>query len=299
MSGSGPPAALTHPARRAGSTLSGTAGEGADPRITVRGEAGEGASTGEQLVLDLDGYEGPIDLLLSLAREQKVDLAKISILALADQYLAFIDRQRQLRLEIAADFLVMAAWLAYLKSRLLLPQPPDGDEPDMAEFAAVLEHRLKLLEAMQTAGRRLMARSRLGDEFFLRGMPDGLAAVAVPVWRLGLHELLRAYGEGCRRSNAAVLAIEPSVFHSMDDALRRLRRFLGRVPDWRELTRFLPVEPGGEQIRRSALAATFAAALELARDGRVELRQDHAFDPIWLRSAALAAGRGGGEGVPR
>jgi segregation and condensation protein A len=248
-------------------------------------------------VLDLDGYEGPIDLLLTLAREQKVDLSKISILALADQYLAFIDRQRQLRLEIAADYLVMAAWLAYLKSRLLLPQPPAGDEPEAAEVAAALEHRLKLLEAMQTAGRRLMARPLLGRDFFVRGAPEGLATVAVPVWRLGLYELLRAYGDGHRRSTAAVLAIEPSAFHSMDEALRRLARFLGRVPDWRELTRFLPDERGGEQIRRSALAATLAAALELARDGRVELRQDRAFGPIWLRSPPSEAARPGGEGA--
>src|SRR5882724_3590760 len=155
----------------------------------ARGEGwGEGSSRSEQLVLDLDGYEGPIDLLLALAREQKVDLGRISILALADQYLAFIARQRLLRLEIAADYLVMAAWLAYLKSRLLLPQPPEDDEPGAAELAAVLEHRLKLLEAMQTAGIRLMARPRLGYDVFLRGMPEGLAIVPVPVYELALYE---------------------------------------------------------------------------------------------------------------
>ncbi len=287
--------ALTHSASRAGSPLSRIAGEGPE-----RSEGGEGrGARAEQLVLDLDGYEGPIDVLLSLAREQKVDLAKISILALADQFLAFIDRQRQAHLEIAADYLVMAAWLAYLKSRLLLPQPADDDEPDMAEFAAALGHRLKLLEAMQTAGRRLMARPRLGVDVFFRGDPEGLATVAVPVWRLGFYELLRAYGEVRRRSTAAVFTIEPSVFHSMDDALQRLSRFLGRVPQWRELSRFLPQQPGGKQIRRSALAATFAAVLELARDGRIELRQDRAFGPIWLRSAGIAAVLGGGEGVPR
>ncbi len=271
------------------------------PSPRVRGEGGreERCAPAEQLVLDLGGYEGPIDLLLSLAREQKVDLAKISILALADQYLAFIYRQQKLRLEIAADYLVMAAWLAYLKSRLLLPQPSQEDEPDAAEIAAALGHRLKLLEAMQTAGRRLMARPRLGHDFFLRGAPEGLATIAVPVWRLDLYELLRAYGDGHRRWTAAVLTIAPSVFHSMDDALKRLTRFLGRVPDWRELTRFLPVEPGGEGLRRSALAATFAAALELARDGRVELRQDRAFGPIYLRSPPLAPEHRGAEEVRR
>jgi segregation and condensation protein A len=242
-------------------------------------------------VLELDGYEGPIDLLLTLAREQKLDLGKISILALADQYLAFIARQRSLRLEIAADYLVMAAWLAYLKSRLLLPQPPVDDEPSGAELAAELEHRLRLLEAMQTAGGRLMARTRTGQDVFLRGMPEGLAVIAVPVYELGLYELLRAYGEGRRRAEPAVLAIEPAVFHSMDEALKRLTGFLGRVPDWRELTSFLPEELRGEVFQRSALAATFAATLELVRSGRIELRQDRAFGPIYLRSPASATAR--------
>ena len=235
-------------------------------------------------MLDLDGYEGPIDLLLSLARDQKVDLAKISILALADQYLGFIAAQRQLKIEIAADYLVMAAWLAYLKSRLLLPQPHEEDEPEAEEVAAALGHRLQLLEAMQIAGRTLMARSRLGQDFFLRGAPEGLATVPVPVWRLELYELLRGYGDSRRRTTNAVLSVEPSAFYSMDDALQRFARFLGRVPDWRALVRFLPEEVRGDLMRRSALAATFAAVLELAREGRIELRQDRAFGPIWLRS---------------
>jgi segregation and condensation protein A len=241
----------------------------------------------QQLVLDLDGYEGPIDLLLALAREQKVDLAKISILALADQYLDFIARQRRLQLEIAADYLVMAAWLAYLKSRLLLPQPPQDDGPNAAELAAVLEHRLRLLEAMQTAGSRLMSRPRLGHDFFPRGMPEGLAVVAVPVYQLGLYDLLRAYGENRRRAAQSVLAIEPCAFHSVDEALQRLSQFLGHLPDWRELTSFLPEELRGELFLRSALAATFSATLELARRGRIELRQDRTFGPIYLRSPGV------------
>ena len=245
----------------------------------------------QQLVLELDGYEGPIDLLLALAREQKVDLGKISILALADQYLDFIARQRQLRLEIAADYLVMAAWLAYLKSRLLLPQPPQDDEPSGAELAAVLEHRLRLLEAMQTAGSRLMARPRLDHDVFARGMPEELAVIAVPVYELGLYELLKAYGENRRRAVEAVLAIEPSAFHSVDEAVERLSRFFGHVPDWRELTSFLPEELRGELFLRSALASTFAATLELARRGRIELRQDRTFGPIYLRSPASAGER--------
>jgi segregation and condensation protein A len=270
------------------SPLSRNAAEGPE-----RSKGGEG----DELVLNLEGYEGPIDLLLALAREQKVDLAKISILALADQYLAFIARQHSLRLEMAADYLVMAAWLAYLKSRLLLPQPPEDDEPSAAELAAELQRRLKLLEAMQTAGSRLMARPRVGHEVFLRGAPEGLAVVAVPYYELGLFELLRAYGEGRRRSAAAVLTIEPTAFYSMDDALQRLLRFLGRLPDWRELTQFLPEEARGEVSRRSALASTFAATLELARGGRIELRQDSAFGPVYLRSAAPGASRDAAAGA--
>ena len=243
----------------------------------------------DQLVLELDGYEGPIDLLLALAREQKVDLGKISILALADQYLDFIARQRRLRLEIAADYLVMAAWLAYLKSRLLLPQPPDDDEPSAIELAAVLEHRLRLLAAMQNAGGRLMGRPLLGRDVFPRGMPEGPVVVAVPVYELGLYELLRAYGENRRRAAETVLAIEPSAFHSVEVAVTRLSRFLGHLLDWRELTNFLPEELRGELFLRSALAATFAATLELARRGRIELRQDRTFGPIYLRSQTLAS----------
>ena len=243
----------------------------------------------EQLVLELDGYEGPIDLLLALAREQKVDLGKISILALADQYLAFIAKQRSLNLEIAADYLVMAAWLAYLKSRLLLPQAPQDDEPSGAELASQLEHSLRLLEAMQAAGARLMARPRTGQDVFLRGAPEGLVVIPIPVYELTLYELLRAYGEGRRRTEATVMAIGPSEFYSLDDALSRLGRFIGHVSNWRELASFLPRELRGETFRRSALAATFAATLELARRGRIELRQDRVFGPIYLRSPAPLA----------
>jgi segregation and condensation protein A len=242
----------------------------------------------QQLVLELDGYEGPIDLLLALAREQKVDLGRISILALTDQYLAFISNQRSLKLDIAADYLVMAAWLAYLKSRLLLPQPPQDDEPSGAELAAELEHRLRVLEAMQVGGTRLMARPRTGHDVFLRGMPEGIEVIPVPVYDIGLYALLRAYGELRHRSEAVALTIEPTLFHSMDEALARLARFLGRVPDWRELSAFLPEELRSDLFRRSAVAATFAATLELARSGRIELRQDRAFGPIYLRSLSPA-----------
>jgi segregation and condensation protein A len=259
--------------------------------LSARDHSHAGQGEEPALVLDLDGYEGPIDLLLALAREQKVDLAKLSILALADQYLAFIAAQHRLRLEIAADYLVMAAWLAYLKSRLLLPEPPLDDEgPSGAELAASLAHRLQLLAAMQRAGAALMACPQLGRDVFLRGMPEGLPRIDRPVYQLSLYELLAAYGEGHRRSHTRVLTIEPPVFHSLDDALRRLGQLIGQVREWRELAAFLPAELRGAVFRRSALASTFAATLELARTGRIELRQDRPFGPIYLRSPASRRG---------
>jgi segregation and condensation protein A len=237
-----------------------------------------------ELVVDLEGYEGPIDMLLTLAREQKVDLTKISILQLADQYLAYISAARRLRLEIAADYLVMAAWLAYLKSRLLLPEPAPEDEPTGAELAAALTHQLQRLAAMQQAGARLMARPLLGRDIFARGAPEGLPRVLKPVYEATLYDLLRAYGDQRQRKEQAVLHIEAPELFSMDDALQRLGRILGRVPDWRSLMSFLPPGLRGGIVERSAVAATFAASLELVRSGRLQLRQDSAFGPIYIRS---------------
>jgi segregation and condensation protein A len=243
------------------------------------------------LVLDLDGYEGPIDLLLALAREQKVDLARISILELADQYLAFVAEKRRLQLEVAADYLVMAAWLAYLKSRLLLPAPPEEPGPSAVELAEALAHRLRLLAAMQRAGTALMARPLLGRDVFARGAPEGVAAIDQPVFELSLYELLKAYGDSHRRQHGQVLTILPSAYQSLSDAMEHLARFVGQVPEWRELMAFLPAELRAGPLSRSALAATFAATLELAKAGRVELRQDRAFGPLYLRSGAGAGER--------
>lgn len=238
-----------------------------------------------ELVVDLEGYEGPIDMLLTLAREQKVDITKISILQLADQYLAFIAAARQLRLEIAADYLVMAAWLAYLKSRLLLPDPQPADEPSGAELAAALTHQLQRLEAMQQAGARLMARPQLGREVFARGAPEGLPKVLRPIYEATLYDLLKAYGEQRQRKEAiGVLHIAATELYSMDDALHRLERLVGRVPEWRTLASFLPPGLRGGVVGRSAIAATFAATLEMVRAGKVQLRQDSTFGPIYLRS---------------
>jgi len=264
--------------------------------LSAAGEFFEMPGRNRGLVLDLDGYEGPIDVLLALAREQKVDLARISILALADQYLAFIAERHRLRLEVAADYLVMAAWLAYLKSRLLLPAPPTEDDgPNGAELAEALAHRLQLLAAMQRAGTALMALPQEGREFFRRGAPEGLQERARPVYDLDLYALLKVYGDARRRPQGATLTIAPAEFHSLDEALRHLAQFIGQVPEWRELVGFLPAELRGAVFRRSALAATFAATLELARTGRVELRQERAFGPLYLRSAASRATAGGRE----
>ncbi|HEX4111353.1 MAG TPA: ScpA family protein [Stellaceae bacterium] len=252
--------------------------------MTFEEERVKAAPADDELVVDLEGYEGPIDVLLTLAREQKVDLTKISILALADQYLAFIAAARRLRLELAADYLVMAAWLAYLKSRLLLPVPPGPEEPSGEELAAALTHQLLRLEAMRERGVRLMALPRLDRDVFARGAPEGLPRKLLPRYEATLLDLLRAYGDQRRRKEGAVLHIVPAELYSMDDALDRLRRILGHMPEWRSLASFLPPGLANGLIGRSAIAATFAASLELARTGKLELRQDRAFGPILLRS---------------
>lgn len=238
-----------------------------------------------ELVVDLDGFEGPISLLLLLAREQKVDLTRISVLALADQYLAFITQAHRLELELAADYLVMAAWLAYLKSRLLLPDPPPDDEPSGEELAAALQFRLQRLEAMQKSAERLFDRSLLGRDVFARGAPEGLRVTTRPAYGASLHDLLQAYAEHSRRGTATVLHIRAPEYHSVDDALQRLSSLIGTVVDWRRLQAFLPPQLQNDALGRSALAATFAASLELAKAGRIELRQDRLFGPIFIRAA--------------
>jgi segregation and condensation protein A len=242
-----------------------------------------------EFVVDLDGFEGPIDVLLALAREQKVDLKQISILQLADQYLAFVAAARQANLELAADYLVMAAWLAYLKSRLLLPDQGGEEEPTGEQMAAALAFQLRRLEAMREVGTRLMARPRLGRQFFARGAPEPFAAIESTVIQVSLYDVLKSYADHRRRKAAAgVLHIEPFEIFTVEDALQRLRRMLGEVPDWAILWRFLPAGLAGDLIFRSAVASTFSASLELAREGRVRLRQDRPFGPIFMRAVAPA-----------
>ena len=236
-----------------------------------------------QLVLDLDGYEGPIDVLLTLARDQKVDLTRISILQLADQYLAFVAEARRIRLELAADYLVMAAWLAYLKSRLLLPEPPAGEEPSGQEMADALQWQLRRLEAMQEAGVRLMARPQLGKDIFSRGQPEGVVVVRRAVWDVKLYDLLSAYGHQVRPKDADTYQIEPMQFFSVEEAAERLGRMLGIAIDWQTLEAFLPAGLTDPTKRRSAMASTFVAGLQLAKDGQLELRQTERFGPIYLR----------------
>ena len=242
-----------------------------------------------RFVVDIDGFEGPIDVLLALARDQKVDLARISIVQLADQYLAFVTAARSASLELVADYLVMAAWLAYLKSRLLLPSAEGDDEPSAEEMAAALAMQLRRLEAMQESGARLMARGTLGEDFFARGAPEALSPARRNVIEVSLFELLKAYGDFRRRSQARVLYIEPAELHTVERALSRFRRLLGASTDWESLWRFLPDDLGAGIVAKSAIAATFAAGLELVREGRLSLRQDAAFGPIYLRAAPAPA----------
>ncbi len=242
------------------------------------------AAQDDSLVLDLDGFEGPIDVLLTLAREHKVDIAKISILALANQYLDFIARARDLRLEIAADYLVMAAWLAYLKSRLLLPSSGDDDEPTGAELAARLAFQLQRLEAMREAAGKLMQRAQLGQDFFARGEPDPIAVDTTTVFNATLYDLLSVYGTIRQRQQSSVLHIEPLTLYSMDDALARLNSLLGKTPDWTVLEKFLPGDTDDSLLMRSAIASTFAASLELTRQGKLQISQSGTFAPIYLRS---------------
>lgn len=241
------------------------------------------AVAAEQLVLVLDGFEGPLDMLLALGREQKVDLTRISILQLADQYLAFVAEARKVRLELAADYLVMAAWLAYLKSRLLIPEP-EGEEPSGEDMAEALAFQLRRLEAMKEAAAKLMARPRLGIDQFVRGAPEDIDIRRKSVFEVTLYDLLKAYGEHRRRQENSVLHIVPVHLYSMEDAVRRLSEMLGHVPDWATLESFLPGEAGGALLGRSSVAAHFAAMLELAKAGRVELRQDGAFAPLYVRA---------------
>jgi segregation and condensation protein A len=238
----------------------------------------------EALNLNLDGWEGPLDLLLTLARAQKVDLHQISILALVEQYLSYLESARKLRLEIAADYLVMAAWLAYLKSCLLLPKDPEQD-PSPEELALRLQLRLQRLDAMREAGARLMGRDRLGRDVFARGAPEGLRLVRKSAWQVTPFELFAAYGVVKARTAPAMHVIHDRRVMTLDDAIERVSRLIGAALDWTVLESFLPTSEDAAFLK-SALASSFVAALELARQGRVEIAQDQAFAPLMIRRPA-------------
>jgi len=246
------------------------------------------ANGAERLLIDIEGFEGPIDVLLSLARDQKVDLTRISILALAEQYLEFIAHARQLRMELAADYLVMAAWLAYLKSRLLLPAPPGDAEPSGAEMAAILAFQLQRLEAMKNAGATLFERPLLEQAFFKRGETEPFKFENRAAFEVTLYDILRAYARQHARQEGSTLHIAPTDLFSIEDALNRLKSLVGDLPDWTVLSNFLPGGLKDGLLVRSALASTFVATLELARNGRIEIQQSDPYAPVYIRSSRRA-----------
>ena len=238
----------------------------------------------EVLVVDVSGFEGPLDLLLTLSRTQKVDLMQISVLELADQYLAFVEEARALRIELAADYLVMAAWLAYLKSRLLLPPDPEAEGPSAEDMAAHLAFQLERLQAMREAAARLMGRDRLGQDRFQRGAPETVTRARQVAWQAGLIDLMRAYARLRTRDEFRPYAFDRRDVFTMEQALERVRGLIGFAGDWTELASFLPEGWHADPARRrSATAATFAATLELARQGALELQQSDTFAPITIR----------------
>jgi segregation and condensation protein A len=237
----------------------------------------------DELTLSLDGWEGPLDLLLELARGQKVDLAQISILELVEQYLTYLAEARALKLEIAADYLVMAAWLAYLKSCLLLPKDPQAD-PDPDEIALRLQLRLQRLDAMREAGARLLGRDRIGRDVFVRGEPEGLRLVRKAQWQVSPFDLFAAYGAVKARSQPPMHVVHARSVMTLEEAIERVTRMIGMAVEWTAIERFLPTTDD-PQLRRSALASSFVAALELARRGRLEIEQEQPFAQLRLRAA--------------
>jgi segregation and condensation protein A len=254
------------------------------------GELRPELAAGETLVVDVEGFEGPLDLLLALARTQKVDLAKISVLALAQQYLDFIAEARRLRLEIAADYLVMAAWLAFLKSKLLLPaEKGEEGEPTGAELAALLAFRLKRLHAMREVSAQLMTRKRLGRDVFARGLPEPTRITRKSTYDANVYDLLKAYSQQRQRTAIRTWHIRPRTVWSLKEARTELERLLGITCDWAPLDQLLAeflVEP---ELRKTALASSFTATLEMTREGALEIRQAKSFAPLMIRRRGRAA----------
>jgi segregation and condensation protein A len=242
----------------------------------------ERAESEPAFLVDVDGFEGPLDLLLELARRQKVDLARISILALAEQYLEFIEAARRVRLELAADYLVMAAWLAYLKSRLLLPEPPKGEEPSAADLASALADRLRRLEAIRRAADALTERARLGRDMFLRGAGEGLETTSSTRFRANLFDLLSAYARQRQKGAISKVTLRQRSVWSLAEAREALERLAGAAFEWTVLDDFLIQFCVDPTTARTVRASAFSASLEMVREGRFHMRQDRAFSPIWV-----------------
>lgn len=249
-----------------------------------RGDTVEARLQAEALIVDVDGFEGPLDLLLMLSRSQKVDLRRISVLQLVEQYLSFVNKAKDLRIELAADYLVMASWLAYLKSRLLLPPDPSEEGPSAEDLAAHLAYQLQRLEAMRDAAARLMARDQKGRDFFARGAPEAMGTQRKVVWCASLLDLMRAYARLRTRDEFRPYAFDREHIFTMEQALERLRGMIGYLGDWSDLETWMPEGwEASSMRRRSAKAAHFAAVLEMAKRGEVRLRQSETFAPILIR----------------
>jgi segregation and condensation protein A len=238
----------------------------------------------ESLIVDVDGFEGPLDVLLTLSRTQKVDLRKISVLELAQQYLAFVERAKQLRIELAADYLVMAAWLAFLKSRLLLPPDPEEEGPSGEELAAHLAFQLERLQAMREHAAKLMARDQMGRDFFARGIPEDVQRVKTVTYTATLLDLMQGYARIRTKDEFRPYTMDREAVFTLEQALERMRPLIGFAGTWTDISTYLPEDFTGDPARlRSATASTFAASLELVKEGRAEIRQTETFAPIQLR----------------
>jgi segregation and condensation protein A len=245
------------------------------------------------LVVDVEGFEGPLDLLLTLARQQKVDLAKISILALADQYLTFIEAARKMRLELAADYLVMAAWLAYLKSRLLLPEQHAPEGVSAEDMANALAQRLRRLEGIRQVAEQLMNRPQLGRDVFGRGQPEPIAEITKPEWTATLYDLLSAYASRRQTKARSFVRVRKRTVWSLAEARETLEKLVGQSMDWSPLDQYLVAYLVEPSMIPTVLASTFAATLELVREGRIEAHQQGSFAPLYLRKKQSGDGGAG------
>ena len=248
------------------------------------------AETEPAMIVDVEGFEGPLDLLLTLARQQKVDLHKISILALADQYLVFIEAARKVRLELAADYLVMAAWLAYLKSRLMLPEAAPGEGPSAEDMALALASRLRRLEAIREFATKMMDRPQLGRDVFERGLPEPIAEIKKPEWTATLYDLLSAYASQRQRTVLSRVRFKKRTVWSLAEARATLERLIGQSTDWSRIDSFLITYVVEPSMTATVFASSFASALELVREGHAEIHQKESFSPIYMRKRVGGAG---------